>query len=230
MPRPFDDLNERLLRSGVAHRHARRYVRELEEHLSDLIAVQKARGFDEEDSALRARALLGCDEELAEAMIARRQFRSLACRAPWLVFALAPPLVILAAMLVLVAVMVAASGLQDAMSQPVGLFRFGAAAFCGFANFALGPLCAVLFITLALRQRLDSVWPKIGILVIAVFAACTTLSVRFPLPHVPKSGAISIGIGMANSLPDWQHSLRFGLTAIAALISYATLKLHRSNS
>src|SRR3569833_1513413 len=89
---PFDAVAETLLKGGVAPRHARRYVRELDEHLDDLTAQQRASGYDGEDAASRARARLGNDAELAQAMLERPGMKSWPARLPWLVFILLPPI------------------------------------------------------------------------------------------------------------------------------------------
>src|ERR1700744_4848181 len=87
----FAGLEDRLLRGGIAPRHVRRYLRELSEHLADLTAAERAAGHDAADAALRARAALGPDGELADAMLKQRDFRSLSARFPWLVFIVMPP-------------------------------------------------------------------------------------------------------------------------------------------
>jgi hypothetical protein len=92
----FDNLRERLLLGGVAPRHVRRYLRELDEHLDDLTAQQRQGGYDGEDAAIRARARLGGDDELASAMLAQKRFRSWTARAPWAVFLFLPPIAALA--------------------------------------------------------------------------------------------------------------------------------------
>src|ERR1700759_2269966 len=88
---PFEAVTEQLLKGGVAPRHVRRYVRELDEHLDDLTAQQRASGYDSEDAAIRARARLGDDTELAQAMLEQPGMRSWPARLPWLVFLLLPP-------------------------------------------------------------------------------------------------------------------------------------------
>lgn len=52
----FDRLRESLLKAGVAPRHVRRYLRELDQHFEDLAEQQRQSGYDEEDAASRARA------------------------------------------------------------------------------------------------------------------------------------------------------------------------------
>ena len=73
----FEGLREILLKGGVAPRHVRRYLAELSEHLDDLTEKQRAQGYDGEDAALRARALLGEDRELAAAMLEQKSLRSI---------------------------------------------------------------------------------------------------------------------------------------------------------
>src|ERR1700759_336913 len=88
---PFEAVTEQLLKGGVAPRHVRRYVRELDEHLDDLTAQQRASGYDGEDAAIRARARLGDDGELAQAMLEQPGMTSWPGRLPWLVFGILPP-------------------------------------------------------------------------------------------------------------------------------------------
>jgi hypothetical protein len=87
----FETLRESLLHGGIAPRHVRRYLRELDDHLCDLTEAQRAAGHDEADAAARALALLGSEEELGAAMLAQPSLSSLPARAPWLVFGLLPP-------------------------------------------------------------------------------------------------------------------------------------------
>ena len=89
---PFDHLRETLLRAGIAPRYVRRYVGELRDHLEDLTAQQRQAGYDSTEARIRARARLGSDDELAAAMLAQKNFRAWASRAPWAVFLLLPPL------------------------------------------------------------------------------------------------------------------------------------------
>ena len=80
---PFEALRERLLQAGIAPRHVRRYLAELDDHLDDLIQVQRDAGYDTDDAEIRARARLGDDDDLTKAMLARPALYSLPARAPW---------------------------------------------------------------------------------------------------------------------------------------------------
>ena len=70
----FEALREQLLKGGIAPRHVRRYLGELEDHLAELTRCEQDAGYDPADAAIRARAALGPDEELADAIRSRPAF------------------------------------------------------------------------------------------------------------------------------------------------------------
>ena len=90
MAKLFSELRERLLRAGVAPRHVRRYLAELADHLADLRAEEEAAGHSRADAESAALVRLGGTDELARAMIEKRQFQSWCLRAPWATFGVAP--------------------------------------------------------------------------------------------------------------------------------------------
>ena len=69
MQRLFEELRDRLLRAGVAPRHVRRYMAELNDHLADLTVEEERKGLSRKDAEASALARLGELEELAGAMI-----------------------------------------------------------------------------------------------------------------------------------------------------------------
>lgn len=163
---PFDAVAETLLKGGIAPRHVRRYVRELDEHLDDLMAQQRASGYDGEDAALRARARLGDDAELAQAMLEQPGMRSLATRLPWLVFLLLPPVFTAVIGLALYAaacfIGYGAAKINALLPLPEsGLVGFSTAAMTAVQALA-APAMAALLVLLAQRQRLKPVWPLLG--------------------------------------------------------------------
>jgi len=83
-------MSERLLRAGIAPRHVRRYVRELSDHFDDLVREEKDSGAAHELAQTRALSRLGHESDLADAMLARPELRSLTSRFPWVVFGLGP--------------------------------------------------------------------------------------------------------------------------------------------
>jgi hypothetical protein len=153
MPKPFEALGEKLLRAGIAPRHVRAYLTELREHLADLVEQEQAAGGD---ALARAHARLGDDETLAQAMLSRRDKRSLTARAPWLVLGVAPPLLMILLMaltLVFLIALPANNGLMpgsmlDRLGQPIVIA----------ANLLIPPGIVALFAWIAWRQRLAPAW------------------------------------------------------------------------
>ena len=88
--RQLQRMSERLLRAGIAPRHVRRYVRELSDHFDDLVREEKDSGAAHELAQTRALSRLGHESDLADAMLARPELRSLTSRFPWVVFGLGP--------------------------------------------------------------------------------------------------------------------------------------------
>jgi hypothetical protein len=226
MPRPFEALCERLLHAGIAPRHVRRYERELTEHLDDLIAMQKTRGYDDEDSAIRARALLGSDDALAGAMTARKQLRSVAARLPWLVFALAPP-VLNVTLLLSCGITVAGVLLPFFHGRPPPSSLIAAVdVLCRISNISAGPLTAVFFVILAMSQRLPRRWPVIAVGVVALLSAFTVFIVH--LPSAPDTH-FEVGVGLAAyGSTLWQNAARFCLTSVVAVAATTVLRIRRS--
>jgi hypothetical protein len=190
----FETLRETLLNGGIAPRYVRRYLAELSEHLDDLIADQRAQGFDADDATTRAQARLGSDEELAQAMLAHRKFRSWAARAPLAVFGLLPLAASLLAAFAVMAPLVLcakAAGFvgQDGI-QASGWFRLLVASQFAFGNFAVAPLLAAGFVWLAGRQRLNDLWPVLAILLIALMDL--RFQADFPEPS-HRGGTVGVG-------------------------------------
>src|SRR6185312_4452512 len=108
MSKPFRELRERLLRAGVAPRHARRYLNELADHLADLTAEEERAGRSRTDAESAALTRLGGIDDLAKAMTEQRQFQSWSVRTPWAMFSLTP--LFLLAGFYLIAIMILWSG------------------------------------------------------------------------------------------------------------------------
>ena len=103
MPDRFDyqSLAARLLRGGIAPRRVRRIVGELREHFQDLRSDGMAEGMNDVEAASWASSRLGTEQQVANEMLARLELRSWAARWPWAFYALLPPC-LMAALVVLV--------------------------------------------------------------------------------------------------------------------------------
>jgi hypothetical protein len=209
----FEGLREILLKGGVAPRHVRRYLAELSEHLDDLTEKQRAQGYDSEDAASRARALLGEDRELAAAMLEQKSLRSLPARAPWLIFGLLPPITGIAAAFILVAPLVLTAQ-SFGMVTPGNInapdwFKTITFLLMGLGNITLAPLLAAAFAFLAARQRIFWPWPLLAIALIALL----DLQFRAHFPAAGQPGGllgIMAGLWFSNAdslLEHWRLSL-----------------------
>jgi hypothetical protein len=202
---PFETLAENLLKGGIAPRHVRRYVRELDDHLDDLTAQQRAAGYDGEDAASRARARLGDDDGLAQAMLEQPGMRSWPARLPWLVFLLLPPVLTpfigLTLYVVFYFIGYGAASIGAFLPLPEsGLVGFSAAAMAAVQALA-EPATAVLLVVLARRQRLKRLWPLLGIALLLLLTPLFT--VRFGHHH-----NLQVGYGMVIPL-YWSEVTRF---------------------
>lgn len=177
MPAPsdapdFSGLEDRLLRGGIAPRHVKRYLRELSEHLADLTQAQREAGFDQADAAARARAALGPDAELADAMLKQRDFRSFSARFPWAVFLLAPPFALLLGFLLWAVAMIAIGFAGGVIPTHHNLplvpawYAGTASALMVGANFLVPPSLGFLLAWMAMRQRMKTFWPLLAMAMI----------------------------------------------------------------
>ena len=201
---PFDALAESLLKGGIAPRHVRRYVRELDEHLDDLTAQQRASGYDDEDAAVRARARLGADSELAQAMLEQPGMRSWPARMPWLVFLLLPPVLSAMIGLALYAAVCfigySAASINALLPLPQsGLVTFSTAAMAAVQALA-APAMATLLVLMAHRQRLKPIWPLLGIALLLV------LTPLFSAHFGPHSNFVGYGLVIPIR---WSTAMRF---------------------
>lgn len=207
MSAPFEALRERLLRAGIAPRHVRRYLRELTDHLADLTAEQREAGYDDENAAIRARALLGDDAELAAAMEEQPGFRALAARYPWLVFGIAPPLALVLSFVLCVMAMVlvgVAGGAiiphRDIPLPVPAWYDWTVRGMMFGANFLIVLLLGALLVWTAQRQRLKPFWPLLGMALILALG----------MHGCFQADTKNISIGLGTMLPFYPAKGPFG--------------------
>lgn len=196
MAKRFRELQERLLRAGVAPRHVRRYLTELREHWMDLTAEEERAGRNRTEAEALALVRLGRMDDLARIMIERPELRSWTARAPWAVLGVGPVLGLVAGWVM--ALLILSSGwtwfLQGSQTPFVPVHGFAIAYFgVGRMLYYTAPLLAGWgMILLAERQRVRAIWPVIlGLLLVALLGATGTVDVRPPvLPGV--SGDVGI--------------------------------------
>jgi hypothetical protein len=221
---PFNELRERLLRGGIAPRHVRRYLAELADHLTDLRAEEERAGRSRADAESAALIRLGGVDDLARAMIGKRQLQSWCARAPWAIFGVAPLLLLAAVWSVALFLLwtgwqvflagydtpfvrVPTTGphplfeLANLYFQLDRLLYFGAPILVGWT---IGIVAA--------RQRLKALWPAIGLVVIGLVGGMSQV-------HAGHS-AVPHGIGhisMSFTLAPSAHGGPFGLLQLLVL-------------
>ena len=228
---PFEAVAETLLKGGVAPRHVRRYVRELDEHLDDLTAQQRAAGYDRDDAQVRARARLGEDSELAQAMLEQPGMRSWPARLPWLVFLLLPPVLTVAIGLLFYAAFYfvgdGAAKINAVVPVPQDWLIGVSVTAMTAINVLAVPVMAVLLVVLARRQRLKPLWPLLGIALLLL--ATPMFGYKFGHHH---DGQLSANYGLV--FPGrWSTVVRFWplmLSHALALLPAAWLALRRKGS
>jgi hypothetical protein len=218
----FAGLAESLLRRGVAPRHVRRLVAELDAHLRDLVDELRARGLSPEQATLEARARLGSDDRLAASVLARPELQSWVQRRPWAAFAVVPVLSFLA---VLVGSMVAFVFLVEGLKSLFGLgpqvwspLRTLTPLLLTSMLWVLPGLAAAPYVWLAASRRVSAKWPVVGVVVIALIGATVNMGLEWPAP--PARGAFSAGIGISTDNVI-QPLVRAGLTMTLALVPLA---------
>jgi hypothetical protein len=238
MSKLFSELRERLLEAGIAPRHVRRYLRELADHLADLATEQQRAGRNEAAAESAALLRLGTIDDLAKAMIERREFQSWSLRAPWAMFGLAPIGFLAIAWFVALLILwtgwkiflpqadspfAATSGpiygLENAYFQAGRLIYFGAPIFIGWGSGLI-----------AARQRLKALWPILGASLIALIASAA--QVHASRTDVPDGiGHISMNFNLGSSAQDISRGLAHALVILLlAALPYVVCRSRRLKS
>jgi hypothetical protein len=218
MPKPFDELGERLLREGVAPRHIRRYLRELADHLADLTAEEERRGLSRAEAEAAALARLGGVEALASAIAGQRQFRSWRARAPWAAFGLTPLVLLGATYLAACAILwsgwdILLPGTETPFVRLHGFsgFYFGVGRLLYFG----APVLVGWGIGLAaMRQRLRAVWPGVGLAMVAWIGAAVRVHAS-RLVGYEGAGRVSITLAVGSSVGEVEAGLIHALVLLA---------------
>ena len=212
--RPFESLRAALLRTGVAPRHARRVVMELDTHFQQLVDEGLARGDTEEAARGAARERLGTDQSLIERYAGMPELRAWSSRWPAVWFILVPLISFIA---LFVATMTVLGLIGEQMSAYLHQVHVPAnvssridwgAKF--FFLWALPLAIAAAFALLAYRRRVALHWPVAGIAILCCLAAL--INVNVVLTGGAPPGQLGAGIGFST------HSVPGQLAHAAAIL------------
>jgi hypothetical protein len=189
---------------GVAPRHARRVVLELDSHFHQLVEEGLARGDSAEAARIAARGLLGTDEAMIERYAGMTELRAWSSRWPEVWFTLVPLLSFIALFVVAMVALCLIGDLMSAYLHQVHVSagvssRIDWAAQLLFL-WVLPLAIAAAFAVLAYRRRVAPHWPVAGIAILCCLAALINVSVV--LTGGANPGQIGAGIGIStHSLP-----------------------------
>lgn len=178
----FDDVKERLLRSGVAPRHVRRYIGELGDHFDDLVGEAMAGGMTRGGAEKNARARLGRDHDLAKVMLERPELRSWSTCYPWAVFVLGPAVLPLTALVAAVFVegfcfnVITTFYKNPAHLPPPTWFNDIVSAWNWSATHVLPLIIAILLCLMGIRQRTKPAWIFAAVAIACIGGAFQQLS------------------------------------------------------
>lgn len=172
MPGPDQtSLEDRLLRGGVAPRHAKRLSREYVEHFDDLV---RAAGGNSQAALLQ----LGSPEDVVVRALSRPELKSWSGRWPWLVFGLGPVAISIALIVVLffgvswLAFLLAEVSTPSEAPNGIVLSEWQRTAidlYMGTLTYALHPAVALATCLIASLRRHGMAPALVGATLVAIF-------------------------------------------------------------
>jgi hypothetical protein len=226
----FEGLSRQLSQAGIAPRHVKRLIAELEAHFLDLVAELRSTGLSQEESESQAAVRLGTEDVLAANIIARPELKAWARQWPWLAFVLLPLLVLPVQFVLSMAAAAAVFSFSTRVLglTPVhpGVVLWVVGVLQAYGMWIAPMLTAGAACFLALRRGAPVAWPIVGCALIALVGASTNASFEWS-PAVPR-GAMSGGIGF--NLPDigTAKTLRVMLTLLSVLAPFLWLRAKRT--
>ena len=199
---PFEDLEDRLLRGGVAYRHARRFARELSDHNDDAVQAARDDGHSVAQAHDMAMARIGAVDDLAASMIAQPELQALGARYPRAWNGAGPVVIWTAVVVATVLLWVAiynslrAYGVLPPGGGPIlATLQTPADAIVFLVMRAAPVVIGARMLALAVRQRLALAWPLVGAAVAAAVAGFSTMAVIFSVsPDQMSQLAVNIGV------------------------------------
>jgi hypothetical protein len=230
----FDELRERLLRAGVAPRHVRRYLRELGDHLADLRAEEERAGKSGAEAEAAAQARLGGTDELAKAMIGKREMQGWSARAPWAMFGIGSVLCLAGAYLFACAILwtgwriflpgtetpfVPVDGLAMIYFGVGRMIYWGAPVLVGWG-----------IVVMAARQRLNAAWPALGLVLVALIG-CAAQVQAIGSSIVGEAGRVRMTLAVGSTFEENLGRLTYALAIFAvATLPYLAWRWQRART
>ncbi len=225
----FSELRRHLLRGGVAPKHVKRTIKELRHHFLDLEGKALDEGLPPEDAAAQAAEQLGDQELILEGVLARPELRSWAHRWAWAIYGLGPIILFILAIVMIFTLMIALVTAAEAIGLGSPSFAYDLAGrwwvrslaegWRLFMMYALPTVVAAGVCLFAARREARSLWPIIGVLLVAFLGFWLEFDIQFP--EGPEELA-SFGGGVGFDLSDLLsvRVIRLLLPVIVTLAPY----------
>jgi hypothetical protein len=214
----FERLRDDLLAAGIAARHVRRTLAELQSHLDAWVADAVARGLTPAEAWSQAHQALGSDADIVARFAAQPELRAWCARRPAIFFLVIPVAAFVGVGVVLMAALLAIlehwsalhhMNVSAAVSGAVNL-----TAQIGFLGVLPVAICAAVA-RLAHRQRLAPRWPMLGILVLCFLVSM--MNVGLEVTGGEQAGSAGAGIGTSVEAIGPQLLRALGLASLVIL-------------
>lgn len=226
-------LGERMLRAGIAPRHVRRLLAELETHYAALVEEELALGQPPAAARSAARARLGSDDDIVNKTREQPSLRSWGARWPLAICGAAPVLGLLASAVLLMLALVAVFSVASPSGTPAPWFRGGTMLVGWSMLYGLPLAWAYAVARYGVARRLPWRWVLIGLILTASAGALTNFAVNWPHPGIQGAGVrgqLSAGFGLAGAGPaaTWYpaaiSATRWLITFVLGLALYVLLR------
>jgi hypothetical protein len=218
----FDRIRERLLRGGVAPRHVRRTILELQTHYADLVTELQSNGHSQAEGEAQAAVRLGSDDVLIASVLVRPELRSWSRRWPWLAFAVLPVVGLVAAFVLSCAILAETLQFTEhhlGWMPATSPFAQWIKTAIRLNKYLVPSIVAGVVCLEAARRRAPVGWAIAGTILVGFLGSLTNLDLDWSVAH-PRgelSGGVGIGTDAAVMLGIFS---RVCVTAALTLIPY----------
>ena len=194
----FYQLEQELLKGGIAPKTVKRLKVELQDHWESLYQEALALRMSPGEAADYASSQIGDNDALAASILARPELKSLAHKHAWLVFGFVPLFITVLSFIALLMAIVGFAHLIDgnALKSEVPVWlEMLAKGYIGFMSYGLHLVVIYVLMKSAVTRRANLVWPSVGGCLVAILGSVLTFSIQFPDMH-GQLGSVSASMGL----------------------------------
>lgn len=204
--RDLSTVHSRLVRGGIKPQHAKRIVRELLDHYTDIATELKDRNFNNEEIDRIAKSRLGDAEMIIDATLAHPELKSWAYRFPIIIFLLNPLLIYALSFVPIYTI----SFVCAVIMREWGINFFGSISV--FASYILTPLSCFGWYLFGCHRKTPYLYPLLGILFLTALSTVINFDTSAIVSSDGAAPRFSIMIGLSLSHPIESYLLTTVLT------------------